>query len=256
MNLRMASNSQKLALVTGAGHSKGIGYAIAKRLLEQGILVLGLDIKSADHQLFECRHCDITDVEMVNETVSGIAEEFGSISFLVNNAGVGLGDPAFLDCTNADWLKTFDINVFGAVNVCRALLPHLSAEGGSIVNVASLAGLGAMVGIPAPYTASKFAIVGLTKSLALELAPKGIRVNAICPGSIKTQLHETSLEMISRAEGVDRATAETLEVAAIPMGYSATSDEVAGLAAFLCSDESKYMTGTAIPIAGGMASGL
>ena len=82
---------------------------------------------------------------MVNETVSGIAEEFGS-SLFVNNVGVGLGDP-LLDCTNADWLKTFDINVFGAVNVCRALLPHLSAEGGSIVNVASLAGLGAMVGI-------------------------------------------------------------------------------------------------------------
>jgi NAD(P)-dependent dehydrogenase (short-subunit alcohol dehydrogenase family) len=99
-------------------------------------------------------------------------------------------------------------------------------------------------------------MVGLTKSLALELAPRGIRVNAICPGSIKTQLHETSLEMISRAEGIDRRTAETLEVDAIPMGYSAASDEVAGIAAFLCSDESKYMTGTAIPVAGGMAYGL
>ena len=256
MNPHMGSNSRQVALVTGAGHSRGIGYAIAKRLLEQGLFVLGLDIKPADHQLFECRYCDITDVEMVNDTVSGIAQEFGSINYLVNNAGVGLGDPAFLDCTNADWLNTFDINVFGAVNICRALLPHVSSEGGSIVNVASLAGLGAMVGIPAPYTASKFAIVGLTKSLALELAPKGIRVNAICPGSIKTQLHETSLDMISRAQGVDRASAEVLEVAAIPMGYSAASDEVAGLAAFLCSDESKYMTGTAIPVAGGMASGL
>lgn len=252
----MTSNNKKVAVVTGAGHSLGIGYAIATRFLEQGIKVVGLDIKPADHELFECRHCDITKLEMVNETISGIAEDLGRISYLVNNAGVGLGDPAFLNCTDSDWANTFDINVFGAVNVCRALLPNFSPEGGSIVNVASLAGLGAMGGIPAPYTASKFAMVGLTKSLALELAPKGIRVNAICPGSIKTQLHETSLDMISRAEGVDRASAEALEAAAIPMGYSAAAEEVAGLAAFLCSEESKYMTGTAIPIAGGMASGL
>jgi len=252
----MTNDTNKVAVVTGAGHSQGIGHAIAKRLFDQGIQVVGLDIKPADHQLFECRHCDVTSEEMVNETISGIAEELGGISYLVNNAGVGLGDPVFLSCTEADWLNTFNINVFGAVNLCRATLPHVSTEGGSIVNVASLAGLGAMVGIPAPYTASKFAMVGLTKSLALELAPKGIRVNAICPGSIKTQLHETSLDMISRAEGVDRATAEALEVAGIPMGYSATADEVAHLAAFLCSEESKYMTGTAIPVSGGMPSGL
>ena len=143
----------------------------------------------------------------------------------------------------------------GVVNVCRASLLHMDA-GGRIVNVASLAGLGAIAGIPACYTASKFAVVGITKQLALELAPRGITCNALCPGSIATQMHEQTLAAIASEHGVDLAGAQEIENAGIPMGYTAEPGTVGDAAAFLVSEAAQYVTGVALPVAGGMAPGI
>ena len=113
-----------------------------------------------------------------------------------------------------------------------------------------------MDAIPACYTASKFAAVGLTKALALQYAADGVRVNALCPGSVITQMHSAVLDNIVLEHGVTREEAAALEAAQIPLGRSADPREIAGAAVFLASDQSSYLTGAAIPVAGGMASGL
>lgn len=252
----MSNLHNKVAVVTGAGHPKGIGRAIVERLKASGARVLAVDLAMIGKSGIDVMTCDITNADDISALTDSITKQFGRVDILVNNAGVGLGSAQFQQCSSDDWQTTLDVNIMGAVRLCKALLPLFPETGGSIVNIASLAGLGALPAMPAPYTVSKFALVGLTKSLALELAPKQIRVNAICPGSIKTQLHDVSLDLIAESEGVDRKTASELEIASIPMGYSADAAEVAGLAEFLCSDSAKYMTGVALPVSGGMASGL
>ena len=129
-------------------------------------------------------------------------------------------------------------------------------EGGSIINVASLAGTGAMDAIPACYTASKFAAVGLTKQLAAQYAKNGIRVNALCPGSVVTRMHEQSMALLARQHGISPEEAQALEDARIPLGRSAQPEEIGNTAVFLASDLASYVTGVAFPVAGGMAPGL
>ena len=129
-------------------------------------------------------------------------------------------------------------------------------SGGSIINVASLAGTGALGAIPACYTASKFAAVGLTKQLATQYAANNIRVNALCPGSVITQMHQGSMALLAEANGITPEEAQELENANIALGRSAQPEEVGNSAVYLASDLSSYVTGVALPIAGGMAPGL
>jgi len=247
----------KVAIVTGAAHPQGIGCAIARALAEEGATVVITDLAGAEG-LKEAGGlaCDITDPIQVDATVKKVVADHGRLDILVNNAGVGVGSGDFLELTGQDWDLSLDVNVKGMAYMCQAAIPHMRENGGSIINVASLAGLGAMEAIPACYTASKFAAVGLTKALSLQFAGDGIRVNAICPGSVITQMHEQSLALVAEEHGVSLEEAQAIEDSHIPIGRSAMPAEIASAAVFLASEQASYTTGTTLAVAGGMAPGL
>jgi 3-oxoacyl-[acyl-carrier protein] reductase len=161
-----------------------------------------------------------------------------------------------MEVSDRDWDLSLTVNLRGVANVCRAVIPHMLESGGSIINVASLAGTGAMDSIPACYTASKFAAVGLTKQLAAQYARNGIRVNALCPGSVVTQMHQQSMALLAETHGISLDEAQAMEDANIPLGRSAQPEEIGRAAVFLASDLASYVTGVALPVAGGMAPGL
>lgn len=247
----------KVALITGAGHHRGIGRAIFNALAAEGATVVGCDLKDATGlNEIEGLACDVTNKVMVQAMVDTIIAKYGQLDIVVNNAGVGRGSADFMAITDEDWDISLAVNLRGMVNVCKAVIPHMQARGGSIINVASLAGTGALPTIPACYTASKFAAVGLTKQLALQYAANNIRVNAVCPGSVITQMHETTMTLLAEAEGISLAEAQTLEEQNIPLGRSAQPAEIGQAAVYLASDLSQYVTGTTLPVAGGMAPGL
>jgi len=243
--------AQKVAIVTGAGHATGIGAASAEALRNQGYTVITFDLQGAD------RSVDVTDPQQVAEAIQAVAADFGQLDALVNNAGVGVGSAHFLEQTSGDLDLTLAVNVKGLVHCCQAAIPHmLKTGGGAIVNVASLCGLRALPAIPHAYTASKFAVVGLTKSMALEFGPNHIRVNAVCPGSVDTQMRTKAIALLAEQEGISMTDAEALENATISLGRAATPSEVATLVAFLCSAEAAQITGAAIPVDGGMTGGF
>ena len=250
----------RVALVTGAAHPKGIGRAIAEGLAAEGATVIASDLPSAEGFADAPAHlnmtpCDVTNADAVQAFVSSVCSAHDALHIVVNNAGVARGGTDFAALTDADWMQSVAVNLLGTVNVCRAVVPVLE-RGASVINIASMAGLGAIEGIPACYTASKFAVVGLTKQLALEYAESGVRFNAVCPGSIRTQLHEQTLALIAQAQNVSLAEAQRIEDASVPMGYTAEPQVVADAVAFLASDAASYVTGTALPVAGGMPPGL
>lgn len=252
--------SGRTAIVTGAAHPEGIGRAIADKLAAAGAAVWVLDLgpEQAFVDLAEglsALSCDVTDTDQVANAISQVVANTGQLDIVVNNAGVARGGPDLLQVTEEDWQASINVNLLGAVNVCRASMPTLK-KGASIINVASLAGLGAIQGIPACYSATKFALVGLTKQLALELAPKGITCNALCPGSIETQMHAQTLQGIAEEFGVDLEEAQRIENQGIPLGFTAQPQTVGDAAVFLASQGAAYITGVALPVAGGMAPGL
>ncbi len=251
-----SSLKDKVAVVTGMAHPEGIGRAIQEAFERAGATVIGTDLPSQlNVHGVEGVPCDVTQPTELAALAEQISGEHGGLDVLVNNAGVGIGSDQFLQNTNEDWAVSVSVNLMGVVNSTAALLPLMRASG-SIINIASLAGLGALEGMPACYTATKFAVVGLTKSLAKELAPKQIRVNAICPGSVTTQMHQTAMALLSEAAGVSTEQAEGLENALIPLGRPARPEEIASVALFFAGDASAYMTGVALPVAGGMSEGL
>ncbi len=247
----------RIALVTGAAHPRGIGRAIALALEAHGATVVSTDLAGSEGlEQVAGLSCDVTSPEQVEHAVAEVLSRHGGIDILVNNAGVGVGSADFMAITDRDWELSLAVNLRGVVNVCRAVLPHMQERGGSIINIASLAGTGAMESIPACYTASKFAAVGLTKQLAAQYAPQNIRVNALCPGSVVTKMHEQSMALLAETHDISVEDAQALEDANIPLGRSAQPAEVGRAAVFLASDLSSYVTGVALPVAGGMAPGL
>lgn len=259
----------QVAIVTGAGHAKGIGRAIALKLAKQGAkialvdLFSGDDLEAAAANIREAGvdaigvHCDITQRKEIDAAVAQIIRHFACVDILVNNAGVGLGSADFLELTDRDWDISYAVNLKGMANFCQALLPTMIArEGGNIINIASLAGLGAIEGIPVCYTASKFAVVGLTKQLAINYAKYNIRCNAVCPGSIVTQMHEQTLKLIAEEHQIDLQEAQDRESANIPLGYSAQPDQIGEAVVYLASPAASYVTGITLPVAGGMTPGL
>jgi 3-oxoacyl-[acyl-carrier protein] reductase len=246
-----------VAVVTGAAHPQGIGRAIYVALAEAGATAVGTDLEGIDG-LDEIGGlaCDVTDTGQVRTLVDSVLARYGGIDILVNNAGVGVGSADFLEISDGDWDLSLAVNLRGVANLCRAVIPHMQERGGSIINVASLAGTGAMTSMPACYTASKFAAVGLTKQLAAQYAPHNIRVNALCPGSVVTRMHQQSLALLAETNGISIEEAQALEESHIPLGRSAQPAEIGRAAVFLASDMGSYVTGVALPVAGGMAPGL
>jgi len=247
----------KVAIVTGAAHPKGIGRAIAAAFERQGGTVVTSDLNGAvGLEENNGVACDVTDREQVNALIDQVIQQHGKLDIVVNNAGVGIGNSDFLAITDKEWELSLSVNVRGVANVCQAAIPHMRANGGSIINVASLAGIGAMASIPACYTASKFATVGLTKQIAAQFAADQIRCNALCPGSVVTQMHDSVLATLAELHNISLEQAQALENSVIPLGRSAQPGEVADAAVYLASDLSLYITGTTLPVAGGMSPGL
>ncbi len=233
----------KTALITGAG--QGIGRETAEMFCAEGAAVIATDL-SADllAGLDDCttRAMDVTDASAVKE----IAAEFGAVDILFNCAGY-VHHGTILDCAEEDWDFSFDLNAKGAYRVTRAFLPAMiAAGGGSIINMSSV--LSSVVGAPNRfvYTASKAAVVGLTKAIATDHVKDGIRCNAICPGTVQSP----SLEERIKAMG-DYETARAAFEARQPMGRVGNAKEVASLAVYLASDESAFTTGQIHVIDGG-----
>lgn len=260
----------QVAIVTGAGHPKGIGWATALKLAQAGAAVVVTDLKqvAGDLELLaeDIREqggkalavaVDVTSSTDVDACVIQALEAFGRIDILVNNAGVGGGGSEFLKVTQQHWDLALGVNVMGVVNCSQAVIPRMLTQGGGvIVNTASLCGLGAIPEIPAPYTASKFAVVGLTKALALEYADQNIRCNAVCPGAINTQMREHLIERLAAEHNISLEAAEQMENATIALKRGAEPAEVADAVVYLASPRASYMTGVALPVAGGMAPGI
>jgi len=242
----------RVGLVTGGGG--GIGREIARRLAREGMAVAVLDRDGAAAQAVAAEidgfavTADVTSPEEVQRAVDGVLAGFNQIDVLVNNAGVAWMGPA-LETPLEALQSMLRVNVEGVFIVSRAVLPHMIARrSGSIVNLASWAGKTGNAYFAA-YSASKFAVIGLTQALAREMAPHGIRVNAICPGIVVDTAMRTAIEAQQRQYGLP----ETAERArAIPLGRVSVPEDVARFAAFLASDESSYMTGESINLSGGL----
>ncbi len=244
----------KTAFITAAG--QGIGRAIAEAFVREGAQVIATDINAALlHALAEATGCrarvlDVTDAA----AVAAIAAEVGPVNVLVNAAGfVHAG--SVLDCSEAEWEFGFNLNVRSQFRLIKAMLPGmLAAGGGAIVNLASVAG--SIKGAPNRfvYGATKAAVIGLTKSVAADFVARGIRCNAICPGTVESPSLRDRISAQAQASGQTLAEVEAAYVARQPMGRLGRTSEIAALAVYLASDESAFTTGTAQIIDGGWSN--
>ena len=260
----------KVAVVTGATKEKGLGRAIAVKLAEQGAKVAltgrassqegmqaNVDAIKADGGEAMGILVDLADPSQIESAIGEVADAWGSVDILVNNAGVGFGSAVYDENQEKDWEANYNVNVMGTLAMCRAVAPFMEkAGGGSIVNVASTAGIAASAGMPYPYVATKHSLVGVTKVMALELAPLGVRANVVAPGAIHTDMLQTAYEAIAEAQGISVEEAAAGENASIPLGRPAQPSEIAGAIAFLAGPDASYITGIVLPVAGGMAPGI
>lgn len=230
----------KVAVVTGA--ASGIGAAIARLFVNQGAQVVGIDLTAADADGFELLQGDITDAAAMRGLVQAILNRHGRIDVLVNNAGADVfSDPLALD--DAQWQRCFALNLEGAWQLCKAVLPGMVAQhAGAIVNIASVHGHKIIPGA-FPYPVAKHALIGMTRSLGIEYAAQGIRVNSISPGLILVPRIEAWFE---REPG-----ARERQTALLPPRRIGTPEEVAYTALFLASDEARFINATDILIDGG-----
>ncbi|MFF4901910.1 SDR family NAD(P)-dependent oxidoreductase [Streptomyces sp. NPDC001068] len=233
------------ALVTGG--ASGIGLATARLLASQGARVAILDLAEASPDGFDaCVRADVGDDTSVTSAVSSAVDALGGLDVLVNNAGIG-AQGGVADNSDDEWHRVWDINVVGLVRVTRAALPALrSSAHGAIVNISSIA---ATAGLPqrALYSASKGAVLSLTRAMAADLLPEGIRVNAVCPGTADTPWVARLLE-----RAPDPAAEHAALAARQPHGRLVSADEVAAAVAYLASPAAGSTTGTSLAVDGGM----
>lgn len=240
----------KTALVTGA--SRGIGAAIAAAFVRAGAKV-AVNSRGAEQLRKTADEVgaavvlpgDVTDEQAAQEVVAGAIDGLGQLDVIVNNVGGNGVMVPFPQLRFAGWTKVMRLNVDSAVHVLQAAAPHLlERRTGSVINVASVAGLSATPAM-AQYGASKAALISLTRTLAVEWASTGVRVNALCPGWTATDLNRTLWENEEVYAGL---------TATIPMGRWARAEEMAGPAVFLASDASSFMTGQTLVVDGGQTA--
>ena len=239
----------KVAVITGG--NQGIGKVVAGYLADAGADIAIFDLADASSVAEELAHkydvkarsytCDVTNYEQVGSVIQQAAQDFGTLDLLFNNAGICLHKDA-LECTADEWNKIIDVNLNGVFYVAQQFSRYLVSnnKSGNIVNTASMSGT--IVNIPqqqASYNASKAAVIHLTKSLAVELAPKGIRMNSISPGYIRTEM-----------TGTVRQDWQDAWVEMIPFSRMGTPEELAGAVIYLLSDASTYTSGADMIIDG------
>lgn len=250
----------KNLIITGAAH--GIGRSIALTMARRGYNIgmleldhagaekVAQDIKTMGRKTF-IEPCDVTQKVQVNKAGANLIANMGHCDVLVNNAGIcRMGELLSMD--ENDWRDLFAVNVDGVFHVSRAIAPHMVARGqGAIVNLSSWMGKAGHPGYGA-YCATKFAIIGLTQSLALELGPHGVRVNAVAPGLIINTVMRNEAEAYMKERNMPMAQDRAKS---IPLRRSGTPQDIANAVAFLASDEASYMTGEVVNVTGGLWNG-
>lgn len=253
-----ASLAGRHALVTGGGH--GIGGDVATALVRQGarVTLLGRNEARLAEQVARCAPlgqvqsvtADVSKGDQVEAAFRKAVEGFGLIDILVNNAGTADSAP-FTKLTEENWRKLFGVNVDGVFHCTQQVFgPMLAAKWGRVINIASVAGVRGYRYISA-YCATKHAVIGLTRVLALEAAKSGVTVNAICPGYVDTELTQQNIRSIAQKTGMSEADALASLVSANPQGRLIQPEEIARTVVWLCSPGSESVTGQSIMLAGG-----
>ncbi|MBO0729530.1 MAG: SDR family oxidoreductase [Acidimicrobiaceae bacterium] len=248
----------KVALVTGA--ARGIGRAVAARLAAEGARVALLDrqaaqlevtadqLRALDREVLPLV-CDLSQPPAVADAVAATAAHYGGLQLICNNAGVDTHVPLEAwDVRRLD--EVLDVDLRACLLVVKAAAPHLKARGGSVVNISSVMARNTQAGYAA-YSAAKAGVLGLTRALAVELGPHGVRVNAVCPGFIDTELWEQVLRASADPEAFAERTARLH-----PLGRRGLPEDVASTVAYLFSDAASFITGTEIWVDGGLSAVL
>ncbi len=266
----------KTALITGSGKKTGIGYAIAKKFASSGCNIIiadygskkslesdvktgtmdqmqeiALDLQKTFDVATQAVNLDVTDTGIIEKMMSTVSEKFSSIDILCNNAGATFGVPNGIHTYGEnDWIKTVDVNLHGVFRMSKAIIPMMQENGGNIINIASRAGKvpGLFNGA---YSVSKAGVIMLTKVMAKEVAGMNIRVNAICPGQIMTDLEKWRFGLEAQFFNTTVEQQEKKMCETIPQGRIGSPEEVADMALFLASDSSSYVTGQALNVCGG-----
>ncbi len=249
----MQDQNKKVAIVTGGG--SGLGFAIAQKFTREGIttIIAGRDtdkLNKAKEQLGDLCHavvCDVSNLASVPAFVRQVVNDFGRIDVLVNNAGINM-KKEFTEVTDEDFQKVITTNLTAVFTISREVVKQmLEQKSGCIINISSMA---AQYGLPKviAYSASKTAIDGMTRAMAVELSPKGIRVNAIAPGFIYSDMTAKALD--SDPERKAKVFSRT------PMGVMGQPEDIGEAACFLASDAARYITGVVLPVDGGNSIGF
>ncbi|HLZ20373.1 MAG TPA: SDR family NAD(P)-dependent oxidoreductase [Smithellaceae bacterium] len=272
---------EKTAIITGAGKKTGIGYAIAEKLASCGCNIIiadlgvaptpGESLKSATGEEMNAIAAelaktygvktlavsvDVTDKQAIGAMVETIKGSFDHIDILCNNAGASFGVPnTVLGYDEAAWIRTIDVNLFSVFRISRAVIPLMAGKPAVIINTASRAGKVPPI-FNSAYAVAKAGVIMLTKTMAKELGGNGIRVNAICPGQIATDLEKWRFGLEASFFGTTIEEREKEMCKTIPLGCIGRPGEAADLVAFLASDASRYITGQAINVDGGQCMEL
>lgn len=270
----------KVALVTGASAPNGIGRAICLRLARDGALVVATDMGgemaliggdtrgradllaglvaeiAAAGGLAMAHELDVTDADSIDRCLGAVRTQAGAVDILVNNAGSLAGAGPFLDGTPEDWQTSFNVNILGPMRLSQAVIPGMQAAGGGcIINIGSIGGLGGRAAFGA-YSAMKHAVTGLTKTIAVEFGPDGIRCNAVCPGYIATDMHAASNIRLAQAAQVDLEEMKARRYEAVALRDAGTPEDIAEAVGYLAGPAGAYITGITLPVTGGLSPGI